>query len=117
MRVFIAALVLSSLVAQEVPVPGYEKFTKRELWEGAERWRAKEEIASADHKACIEKLASRTATVVTSLIVPPMPGPASIEHGPSTELVVLIALATFVVGGAIGFVLAKPTQPDTIVVH
>ena len=108
----LAIFLALSLGAQ---APGYEAFTKRELWETAERFRSKQDVALKMLDGCEEKLSVRTATVINHLVVA-QPALEKSEPGHSTELVAFGVLAGIVFGGILGVLIAKDS-PQTVVVR
>lgn len=100
--------------------PGYECFSKHDLWEGAVRWQAKAKDARLERDAaqvrlgaCEEKLATRTSTAIRNLVVPPAPQ----AEGHSTTVVVLASGLALVAGIVIGALVIARDDPSTVVVR
>lgn len=103
-------------------LPGYECFSKAELWQAGVRWRGKFQDAkletssvAASLRGCRKKLATRTSTAIRNLVIPP--ASSSETSGHSTTTVVIIGGLFLVAGVLIGAFAASNDQPQTIVVR
>lgn len=102
-----------ALILALAQTPGYEAFTKRELWETAEKYSAKYDVAMTALNGCEDKLHTRTATVINQLVLPQA---ADEPLGHRTEIVILVGGVALVVGVVIGLLAApKSTPPVTVV--
>lgn len=100
--------------------PGYECFSKRELWTTSVRFEGKwkdEQLAHAGTKVKLagaeKKLAVRTSTAIRNLVVPPS---SSEPEGHSTSTLVLYSGLALVAGIVVGAIVLSKNEPSTIVV-
>ena len=101
--------------------PGYECFSKLQLWETGTRFKGKwkdEQLSHAETKVLLagaeKKLAVRTSTAIRNLVIPPLP---SENSGHSTTILVVSAGVALAVGLIVGALALAKDEPSTIVVR
>ena len=108
------ALIILALMLMSFNVwaaPGYEKKTKQELWEALVVCDARVTDRDLQYQGCMQKLATRTSSVVNKLVVPPPPE----QKGHDTEWLIAIGAGGVLVGVILGFLFAGRNTGTTVV--
>jgi hypothetical protein len=83
--------------------PGYEAFSKRDLWEAAERWRSKAETRARERDVCLESKPQADALHIAVATLPEVEPPPEDEADPLVIILgIALVLAAFGSGVAIG---------------
>lgn len=106
-------MIIHIVLAFALAAPGYDAFEKRELWETAERWRAKHDTAILALHGCEEKLLTRTTTVINQIAIPAQENIR--QNNIQSEMLIAGAIG-LVIGGALVF-FAKNSTPGTLVIR